>query len=504
MNDATPLLEMRDVHKRYGRTHALRGISIALQPGRVYGLVGENGAGKSTLVKTMCGAVRPDEGEILVDGVVTSIDSPNVARALGLSTVFQELSLIPDLSLAENVQLQSRNGWSTSTRHRAEIAQEVATNWGLGRIAVENRVSTLSLRDQQIAEIICAVNRPHRVLVLDEPTSALLPADVAWLHSVIRTVIAEGSAVLIITHMLDEIERFCDEVYVQRNGTIVDHVQRASFDRQKVIEQMIGRSLESAYPPLPELDPEAEVLLDVRSISTRGMLDDVSLSIKAGEIVGIAGLDGQGQNEIFEALSGDRPITKGEVTLMGRRVKLTSPARALRPAPGLGGIALVPAERKTHGAILDLTIRKNVSLPILRRVGNALGLSDKAEQAVVSTLLHSVQVDPAKIDDPVRSLSGGNQQKVVFAKALAGDTDALLLFDPTRGVDVGTKHEIYKLITGYARSGKGVLMYSTEIPELVNVCHRVLVCYKGRLVAERHGAELDETSLMTAAIGVVQ
>jgi len=504
MNDAIPVLEMRGVRKTYGITQALKGISIQLKPGRVYGLVGENGAGKSTLVKSMCGAVKPDEGELIVAGRPVTINSPQQARELGISTVFQELSLIPDLTLAENVQLQRQSGWIRGRRPRITYATEVAATWGLTGVNVDTRIDALSLRDQQLAEILCALNRPHRVLVLDEPTSALLPADVEWLHAVVRRVVAEGSTVLLITHMLEEIERFCDEIYVQRNGAIVDHVDRADFDRGQVIEQMIGRSLESAFPPIPPIPSESEVLLEVSSLSTRGLLQDASFTIKAGEILGVAALDGQGQNDLFEALSGDLRSTDGSVRLRGLPMRLRSPAEALRPGGGRAGIALVPAERKTHGAILDLPIRKNVSLPILRRLGGAFGLRDSKETEAVSTLLEAVQVDRLKIDDPVRSLSGGNQQKVVFAKALAGDADVLLLFDPTRGVDVGTKYEIYKLIAGYARAGKGILIYSTEIPELVNICHRVLVCYHGRLVAERHGAELNEHSLMTAAIGVIK
>jgi ribose transport system ATP-binding protein len=504
MNDAIPLLEMRNVRKSYGNTHALKGISIRLEPGRVYGLVGENGAGKSTLVKSMCGAVIPDSGEVIVDGEAVTIESPRHARELGISTVFQELSLIPDLSLAENIQLQSGMSWTGSGRKRTERARSVAEGWGMSSATFQGRVGSMSLRDQQLAEILCALNRPHRVLVLDEPTSALLPQDVDWLHQVINRVVGEGSAVLIITHMLEEIERFCDEVYIQRNGSIVELVQRDDMSRDHVVEQMIGRSLESAFPPMPDAPAELKPLVEARGISTRGLLRDVSLTLNAGEIVGVVGLDGQGQHDLFGALSGDVRITSGEILLRGTKVSLRSPAQALRPGKGAGGLAMVPAERKTHGTILDLSIRKNVSLPILRKLSRVIGRSDRAEDIRVRELLKAVQVDPGKIDDPVRSLSGGNQQKVVFARALASESDALLLFDPTRGVDVGTKHEIYKLVAEYASSGKAILMYSTEIPEIVNMCHRVLVCYGGRIVAEKVGGEKNESNLMSAAIGDVR
>jgi ribose transport system ATP-binding protein len=504
MSETKPLVEMRSVSKRYGKTQALDGISVKLMRGRVYGLVGENGAGKSTLVKIMCGAETPDSGELLVAGEISELSSPQIARNLGISTVFQELSLIPDLSLAENILLQSRASWTGNATKRAVRAKETAARWGLSTSLVDGRVGSMSLRDQQLAEILCALNRPHDVLILDEPTSALLPQDVNWLLSVVKKVVETGGTVLLITHMLEEIERFCDEIYVQRNGAIVGHLQKIDYRRNEVIELMIGRSLETAFP-VRSANPEGdEFLLEAHDISTRGLLREVSLGIRRGEILGVAGLDGQGQQDLFSALSGEVRIITGSILLQGKKMKLTSPGRALRPGNKSGGIALVPAERKTHGAILEMSIRKNVALPVLRKFARFYGRSDKAEGLAVQDLLASVDVDTSKSQMPVGSLSGGNQQKVVFARALASDSEVLLLFDPTRGVDVGTKHEIYKLIGRYAASGKAVLMYSTEIPELVNVCHRVLVMYHGRIVSEKTGLGLSEASLMTAAIGVLK
>lgn len=501
MDESEFVLEMRGIRKSYGITQALKGVSLSLRGGRVYGLVGENGAGKSTLVKSMCGAVIPDEGEILFDGKTVALKNPQDARNLGVSTVFQELSLIPDLSLAENIQLQRKDGWIAGRRKQIRYAERLAAGWGIASIDAGSQLDSLSLRDQQLAEVLCAVNRPHRILILDEPTSALLPADVDWLESVITRVTAEGSAVVIITHMLEEIERFCDDIYVQRNGLLVDEMSRDAYVRETVIEQMIGRSLDSAFPSRPDFDPDAPVILSASSISTRDQLTDLSLEIRAGEIVGIAALDGQGQDEVFEVLAGAKKARSGTITLSGDAIRLSSPARALRPGKGRGGIAFVPAERKTLGAILGMSIRKNIALPILRRMTTGFWINDSREESAVRNVMRAVQVDEAKIDDPVRSLSGGNQQKVVFAKALSIDGDALLLFDPTRGVDVGTKYEIYKLIGDYAAQGKAVLVYSTEIPEVVNLCHRALVLYHGSVVDEFSGDGLREETLMAAAIG---
>jgi ribose transport system ATP-binding protein len=501
MSESEFVLEMRDVRKSYGITQALKGVSVALRSGRVYGLVGENGAGKSTLVKSMCGAVLPDSGEILINGATVTMRGPQDARDLGVSTVFQELSLIPDLSLAENIQLQRKDGWVSGRRKQLRYAEKLAAEWGIASIDASSRLDSLSLRDQQLAEILCAVNRPHQVLILDEPTSALLPADVDWLEGIITRVTASGGAVVIITHMLEEIERFCDEIYVQRNGLIVDSVERQAYDRTTVIEQMIGRSLESAYPERPAFDPSSSVVLRAESVGTKRQLRDLDLSIRAGEIVGVAGLDGQGQEEVFEVLAGVRRRSTGTIQLNGAPFRASSPAGALRPGKGAHGISFVPAERKTLGAILDMSIRKNIALSILRKVTTGFWINDAKEESRVRNLMRSVQVDETKIDDPVRSLSGGNQQKVVFAKALANDSDVLLLFDPTRGVDVGTKYEIYRLICGYAEQGKAVLMYSTEIPEIVNLCHRALVIYRGTVAAEFEGEDLQEHNLMSAAIG---
>lgn len=497
-----PVLELRDVSKSYGRTQALTSISLSLRPGAVHGLVGENGAGKSTLVKILSGVISPDGGEILLDGQPIEFPTAAAARGYGVSTVFQELTLIPDLSIAENLLLQQEGAWTFSRRERIRRGEQKAAGWGLAGLDLAAKIATLSLRDRQLVEILCAVDRDHRVLILDEPTSALLPDDTRWLRGVVRRLVAAGSAVVFISHMLDEVEEFCDEVSVQRNGAIVAYHTASPLERDHVVEQMIGRSLEAAYPeksPRPETGPPA---LSVRELSAAGVVHEVSFDLSPGEVVGVAALDGQGQAELFRAIAGDLRITSGSVELEGRRARLGSPARAIRAGRGSGGIAFVPADRKTSGTVLDLSVRKNVSLPSLRQVTRAGVVSDRLESELVRRLMRLVQVDEVRIDHTVRSLSGGNQQKVSFARAASTGSKALLLYDPTRGVDVGTKYELYKLIHQLAEAGTAVLYYSTEIPEIVNVCHRALVVYGGRVVAELDHAELSESRLMAAAIGL--
>ena len=497
-----PVLSLQGVRKAYGRTQALTSVDLQLRPGAVDGLVGENDAGKWTLVKILSGTTSPDAGTIAIDGQTVDLSSPAKARSLGISTVFQELTLIPDLSVAENLLLQSQGSWVRTRRERARRGDEMARRWGLSSLDMGAKVATLSLRDRQLMEILCAVDRSHRVLILDEPTSSLLPEDTRWLRSVVRRLVSQGSAVVFISHMLDEVEDFCDEVSVQRNGVIVARYTTKPLDRAEVVRAMIGRSLDAAFPDKSLIKAGAPTALRVRDLHVAGAVHGVSLEVARGEIVGVAALDGQGQSELFRAVAGDLRPSAGTVELNGDRVRPGSPRRALRGGGRTGGIAFVPADRKTAGTVLDLTVRKNISLPVLNQATRAGVISDKRETELVSRLMELVQVDRVKIDHPVRSLSGGNQQKVAFARAASSRSAALLLYDPTRGVDVGTKFELYKLIHELAEAGTAVLFYSTEIPEIVNVCHRAVVCYGGRIVHEVPGERLGESELMSAAIGL--
>lgn len=497
------LLTLQEIRKSYGKTQALVSLNLQLKAGTVHGLVGENGAGKSTLVKIMSGVLAPDSGTIELNGSDVQLSSPTIARQIGISTVFQELTLIPDLTVAENLLLQTdEQAWVQSRTERLRRGFDTARRWGVTSLDMEAKISALSLRDRQLIEILCAVDRSHKVLILDEPTSSLLPEDTKWLLSLVRNLVSRGSAVMFISHMLDEVEEFCDEVSVQRNGSVVATHAAGPLDRPLVVQQMIGRSLEAAFPEKSPLSDNSPIALRIRDLQVRGAVRGVSLDIAKGEIVGVAGLDGQGQSELFRAIAGDLRVTAGSVELLGQEVKLGSPGRAIRAGGRKGGIAFVPADRKSAGTVLDLTVRKNISLPVLKNVAAGGVVNDRKETALVTRLMGLVQVDVIRIDHPVRSLSGGNQQKVAFARAASSDSAALLLYDPTRGVDVGTKYELYKLIHEIAANGTAVLFYSTEIPEIVNVCHRAVVCYGGRIVHEVPGTQLSEAELMSAAIGL--
>ncbi len=494
-----PVLELTDLRKTYGSTIALNGAALTLYAGQTSGLIGENGAGKSTLVKILSGLVQPDSGLVAMDGTPIQLTTALEARQAGIATAFQELSFVPDLGVAENLLLATgRTPWLRGRRQRRDYAMQVAEDWGLQGLPLSAKAAQLSLRDRQLLEILGAAARNPRVLILDEPTSSLLPRDVDWLFEVVGRLRKAGTAVLFISHALDEVERFCTRVTVQRNGQEVATYDIGSFDRKAAIEQMIGRSLGLAFPMRLAVPPNSPVLLSVDNLVPSGASNSVSFSVREGEIVGMAGLEGQGQRRILEAVAGATKPASGKVTVAGKEANLTSPGRAMGSKGG--GIAFVPPERKTQGLILDMTVRKNTSMPALRWLSRAGVVSDRREDLEVGEVLDRVQVARSRMNDPVRQLSGGNQQKVVFAKAAIADPRVMVMYDPTRGVDVGTKFEFYTLIQEMSQGGRAVLLYSTEIPELVNLCHRILVVYGGRVVEELQGDAISEAGIMAAAI----
>ncbi|WP_150954590.1 sugar ABC transporter ATP-binding protein [Microbacterium testaceum] len=503
---ALPVLEARNLRKAYGATTALDGAQLGLAGGSVTALIGENGAGKSTLVRILSGMESPDEGELLLDGEPVTLESAAAARAAGIGTVFQELSLVPDLTVAENLELAGRPGKRWRRSHGEEEARRIAHEWGLEGIAVESEVASLSMRDRQLIEILVVVSRHPKVLILDEPTSSLLPEDTRWLARVMDRLTAAGTAILFISHHFEEIEEFCAVMTVQRNGRHISTVDRADFTRRVAIEQMIGRSLESNFPVRKPAPEDTEPVLTVTDLAPDGGRG-ISLRVRAGEIVGIAALEGQGQRALFEMIAGNRSARGGSIEFEGRPVHLRSPRAALAASSvkaharrRIGGIAFVPPERKTQGLVLGMSIRKNVALPALPRFARAGILSDSRETTEVDALLRSVEVAPERRELNAATLSGGNQQKVVFARAIASRPRLLLLFDPTRGVDVGTKSELYRLIQRLADEGTAILMYSTEIPELTNLCHRVISMYAGSASGEVSGSEVSEEAVMASAL----
>ncbi len=496
-------LTMEGVSKHFGATQALDGVSFQIGAGEIHALLGENGAGKSTLVKILSGLTRPDAGTISVFGSRADIADARAAHALGLRTAFQEISLVPDLSVADNLLLPeapTHLGFVLDRRRAAEWVDGILTRLELRDVDPRMDVRDCALPIRQKLEIARAISREPKILLLDEPTSALSARDVEWLGRRIAELRERGTTVVFITHRMPEVRRFCDRLTILRNGRHVGSFAVSEISDQEVVRLVIGRSLAAAFPkrqsPLPSRT--GTPALSVRGMRIKGHLDDMSLDLWPGEILGIAGLQGMGQNELFYALFGLTPTDGGTIEVRGEPVDLASPRDAIDARIG---ISLVPEDRKSEALALKLNGRENVSLPVITRFARFGWLDLARERRAVDRILERVQVHPRALYRPCSSFSGGNQQKIAIAKWLLAESRILLLFDPTRGVDVGTKHEIYLLMREFADAGGAVLFYSTDVLEIVNLCDRVAVMYSGRKRAELSGEEIAEETIMRVALG---
>ena len=491
------ILQVDGVGKSYGPTVALRRIGFDLRRGEVHALLGENGAGKSTLVKILSGIVRPDLGTVRLDGRPFEPHSLMDARARGVSTAFQELSLLPNLTVATNLTLPHQRkglvGLASRRLNEARAAERLAA-CDAGDIAPGAMVGDLSLAEKQRVEIVRAVSHRPRLLILDEPTAAL--AEPEWLFRIVERLAADGVGVLYISHRLAEVRRLCQRGTVLRNGESIGTVALADAADAEIFRMMVGRSAEqagqaAAAAPRPD-GPAALTLHDLRGAGVNG----VSLQVHRGEILGVAALEGQGQRELFRMLAGAAPTQGGVIAVDARPVQFASPLQALR-----AGIGFVPEERKTEGIFSGLTTASNISLPILDEVMR-FGVIDRGrERARVGTAAETVDLAARYVGMRISALSGGNQQKALIARVLLSGAHILVLFDPTRGVDVGTKEVIYGVIRDFAAQGGSVLLYSTELSELVHLADRCLALYRGRIVAEAAGKELTEERLVSMAMG---
>lgn len=502
MPDPPPAVEIRGLSKAFGATIALREVSFAIPAGEVHALLGENGAGKSTLVKILSGLSPPDAGEIALFGETVRIPTPRAAHGLGIQTAFQEISLIPDLTVAQNMLLPYEPvralGWID---RRAAL---VRVRDALARIGVEGvdpsaEVGALALPMRQKIEIARAVMREPRVLLLDEPTSSLSGKDVAWLGALVDRLRRAGTTVVFISHRMQEVRRFCDGLTILRNGRNVGSFAAAAISDDEVIARVIGRSLAATFPAKPaRIDRAAPPLLAASGLSVEGALESFSFAVAAGEIAGVGALDGMGQRALFLALFGMVAPSAGDISIGGRKVVLRGPRDAIRRDVG---ISFVPEDRKTEALFLELTGTENLSLPVIERY-TRFGLVNLAREArAARDALAMVGVDARALYRPCKVFSGGNQQKMAIAKWLLAESRVLLMYDPTRGVDVGTKAEIYGLVRAYANAGGAVLYYSTDVAELVNLCDTVTVIYRGRKAAALAGAEIAESAIMRAALG---
>ena len=502
MADVMPLLSMSAVSKRYGGVRALEKADLDISAGRIHAILGENGAGKSTLIKVLSGVVRPDEGRMTLEGRDVAFASPAEANRAGIVCIFQELSLVPDLSVADNIVISEpplRLGLIDRRRQR-QIAEAALSQAGASDINPRAVVKDLPLSRRQMVEIAKALARKPRILILDEATSALTAADVARVFVVLKRLRSEGLALLYISHRMHEITELADDCSVFRNGMKVATYRAGAKTDSEVVEMMIGRQYSHVFPPKPVQHPAAgPPALEARNLGWTGALRGISFHLRAREIVGLGGLDGQGQRELLLALFGVLRGCSGEVLINGVARKIAGPAAAKQREIGM---ALIPEDRKTEGLMLPMSVRDNMTFAAFERVSRGGFIDRKAENALIDEMVALLAIRTAGVDVAVGSLSGGNQQKVVIAKWLMNKPRIILLNDPTRGIDVGTKQEIYALLRKLADAGAAILFYSTDYEELIGCCDRVLVLFDGEVRRELRGAEITETALVASALNL--
>lgn len=493
-----PAVTMTDVTKSFGRTVAVNGVSFEVQPGRVHALMGENGAGKSTLMKMLAGVYRPDAGEITIAGRPVSFANPREALANGISTVFQELSLLPNLSIAENMFLGKEPLGFLGAPDRAEMARrtgEALSELGL-TLDPHTLVSELGIAERQFVEIAHGIKADAQVFILDEPTAALNAADVTVLNVQINKLKAAGKAIIYISHRMDEIFTICDDVTIMKDGQHVVTQSLCELTPDRLVALMVGRELSDLFPDRSkELGP---VRLSCRELCLTRQSVPVSFELRAGEILGLAGLEGQGQSEIVRALIGQRDADAGNIVIDGEAVRLPlTPQSGVRLMQKMR-VGFVPEDRKEEGLLLGASIRENIAIGLqaVRPAFKPL----KPVRDIVKRLFKELKIKAANTSMPVGELSGGNQQKVLLGRYLASRMDVLMIEEPTRGVDIGAKAEIYRLLRSLAAQGKAILVLSRETVELIGLCDRLLVIHDRKIVGEMAGEQATEYAILNSAL----
>jgi ABC-type sugar transport system ATPase subunit len=494
------MIKFEHITKNFPGVTALSDVSFEVQTGECHALLGENGAGKSTLGKILAGMYRPDGGRILIDGKSVNFHSPRDAARAGVAIVHQELVFCPNLSVAENLCLHDlpRQGLFLDRGRLCRQATALLAQIGLD-IDVDRPLSSLSIAQEQLVQIAAAVGLGAKILVFDEPTSSLGRDEVDRLFALIRRLQQSGVTIIYVSHRLEEIFELCQTVTVLRDGRHIATRPIDALDHDELVRLMVGRSVDSAAPS-PTAGAAGAVRLQVRRFSSRGRFADFSLDLRSGEVVGLAGLVGAGRTEVLEALFGLDRHARGELAIDGKSTRMRSTRQAQRL-----GMTLIPEDRKRQGLVLGMNVRENLTFPILDRFRRALGWVDRrAETALTDRFRSELSIRAASGEMPVSSLSGGNQQKIVFARGLAAGCRILLVDEPTRGVDVGAKREIHDLVRQLAGQGTAVLLVSSDLPELLALSHRVVVLRQGRIVAElaREAATPDAVLRAMAGIGL--
>jgi len=492
-NDPPALLTTRGVAKTYGSVVALRSVDLTVRPGEIHALLGANGAGKSTLVKILSGVIRSDGGEVTIHGDGVALRTPSDSMASGIATVFQDPALIPHLNIAQNLRIASLS--------KADV-QPWLDRMGLGRIDFEMQVADLPLAMLRLLDLARALARDPELLMLDEITAALTPDQADHVFGVMKEWKAKGLSVLFISHRLSEVLEMCDTSTILRNGTDVEHLDLEDVDEARLVTAMLGEELgeealiDEAEPAAtrPTVDLSQPVVFEVKDVHLRDKVNGISFQVRKGEILGLTALEGQGQEGLFQMLSGDFRPTSGEILVHGEPLNARSPYNAIRK-----GLAFVPADRQS-ALFPQRSVQENLSTPLYNRIGRWFTLaSDESER--VARAVDRLDID-VRAGRQVQRLSGGNQQKVTIGRWLACGFDTLLCFDPTRGIDIQTKAQIYDLLRELADDGAGIVLYTSELREIPLVCDRVLVMYGGRIVHEQAAATATEEALLTAAHGL--
>lgn len=495
-----PILEIKNITKEFPGVKALDDVSFSIMPGEVHAIVGENGAGKSTLMNILSGVFQPTSGEVKLEGNVVNFQEPKDAQNHGISIIHQEFSLIPQLNGIDNIflgrEIKQKNGLLNRRKMRS-IAKDILARLD-AQINLSNPVSQLSVANQQFIEIAKAISVETKVLIFDEPTTSLTSKEVDKLFKLINTLKESGVTILYISHHLDEIMTLCDRYTCLRDGEYVGTRVVLESTKQEMIKMMVGREIVNTYPDKPHHRSD-EVILEVSNMSN-DIIKDVSFNLKKGEILGVAGLVGSGRTETVRALIGADDTDSKEIIIDGKKSSINNPTDALR-----NGICLVPENRQSQGLVLSMSVRKNITLSIINDLTNKIGIiNEKEELRRVKDSIEDLLIKTPSSSQMVKNLSGGNQQKVVLAKWLNTDCNILIFDEPTRGIDVGAKEEIYRLMRDLAAEGISIIMISSELPEVIGMSDRVLVMHEGTIQAELINDEIESEKIMQHAVGGVQ
>ena len=495
MAETLPIVRAKGITKTFSGVTVLQNVDFDICPGEVHGLVGENGAGKSTLVKIISGVYTPTNGDIFINDNPVYFKNPHRAREAGIALIHQEPLTFQDLNVTENLYLGHTRGkgnpliaWKELYRKTDELLETLDV-----RMRSRDPVRGMTIADQQMIEIACALSQNAQVIIMDEPTAALSHGEVKTLFEMIDRLKKQGKAIVFIGHRLDEIMVVCDRITVLRDGKLVGECLKDDVDQDKLVHMMINRTFKELI--VKETAPIGEVLLETKGLTYPGQYYDISLKVCRGEIVGMAGLVGAGRSEVASAIFGTCPALSGEIIVKGEKVHIKNPLTAMKK-----GIAMVSEDRARTGLLTPFSIKYNMTFAVLYRIASRLGfIRNKKEDEFVDKYVAYLNVRMRDTDQPVRELSGGNQQKVVIAKWLLTESDILILDEPTRGIDIGAKAEVYKLINKLAKQGKAILMISSELQEILQLSDRVYVMCEGHITAEYNRDELDSKKIMTAA-----